>query len=200
MTDDVPYRPVRTPTVRIQRTRAQGRAQLRLALESPVLGIQNRPLVKRRPDPLTASERDAILADMARHYDIRVVAYFQFQFYSGLRPEEAIALQWGDLDEESGTLRVRRVRTFRGGERDGSKTNSERDVDLVPPSSAALQAMRSYTFDPDAPDRYEKDIFQNPVTGGRGTTSAASEITTGSRHSRDAASGSGAPTRLGTPT
>lgn len=59
------------------------------SLNNPLIGIENMPLIKRLPDPLTVDERSGILADMQERYDIRVVAYFQWIFYSGTRPEEA---------------------------------------------------------------------------------------------------------------
>jgi len=55
----------------------------RRALDSPMIGIENMPVVKKLPDPLTAAERDSILHDMTRHYDARVVAYFVFMFFTG---------------------------------------------------------------------------------------------------------------------
>src|SRR4051794_8666957 len=111
-----------------------------------MIGVENMPVVKKLPEPLSASERDRILADMAKHYDQRVTAYYQFMFYTGMRPEEAIALRWSDIDFQSGTARVQRVRTFRGSEREGSKTHAQRDVDLMPRAREALAAMRHYTF------------------------------------------------------
>lgn len=131
------------------------------AMQNPLGGIGNMQLIKKLPDPLSSSERDRILTDMAKHYDPRVGAYFQFAFFTGMRPEEMIALRWGDVDTLSGTVRIQRVRTFKGSERDGSKTHTERDVDLVPPAIDALHTMKAYTFmkGPDA------DIFENPNTG-----------------------------------
>ena len=111
-----------------------------------MVGIENMPVVRKLPDPLTATERDRVLTDMARHSDARVVAYFNFMFYSGMRPEEAIALRWSDIDFSSGTARVRRVRTFRGAERERSKTHSQRDVDLVPRALDSIATMKPYTF------------------------------------------------------
>ncbi|MBS1178643.1 MAG: phage integrase family protein [Proteobacteria bacterium] len=137
----------------------------RQALDSPMVGIENMPVVKKLPDPLSGAERDTILADMARHYDPRVVAYFQFMFFTGMRPEEAIALRWSDIDLRCGTARVQRVRTFRGSERDGSKTHAERDVDLVSSAIDALSAMRPYTSLKRDADGREADVFENPVTG-----------------------------------
>jgi integrase len=131
------------------------------AAQNPMAGIKNLKVVKKLPDPLTAGERDAILGDLAKHYDPRVLAYFQFAFFTGMRPEELIALQWGDIDGRRSMARVQRVRTFKGSERDGSKTHAERDVDLVPEALAALQIMRPWT----SMQGEAAAIFQNPVTG-----------------------------------
>lgn len=135
------------------------------AAANPAIGIENMAVVKRLPDPLTLAERDAILGDMTQRYDPRVVAYFIFAFYTGMRPEEMIALRWSDVDFTSGTARVQRVRTFKGSERDGSKTHTERDVDLVPQALAAIQAMKPYTFmKRGAGEDQSADVFENPLT------------------------------------
>lgn len=131
----------------------------RRAADNPMKGIANLKTVKKIPDPLTTEERDSILNDMCKWYDPRVHAYFRFAFYTGMRPEEIISLRWSDIDERAGTIRVQRVRTFRGSERDGSKTHSERDVDLVSQAMNAIALMKPYTFMKCA------DIFENPVTG-----------------------------------
>lgn len=44
-------------------------------------------------------------------------------FFTGLRPEEAIAVRWSDVDLRTETIRIQRVRTFKGSERKGTKTN-----------------------------------------------------------------------------
>lgn len=131
------------------------------AAENPMVGIPNLPVVKKRPDPLSADERDAVLTDMGKHYDPRVVAYFIFAFFTGMRPEEIIALQWGDIDFNAAIAHVCRVRTFKGSERDGSKTHTERDVDLVPPAMQALTMMKPYTY----LKGIDADIFEHPVMG-----------------------------------
>jgi integrase len=137
----------------------------RRALDNPMGGITNQRTVKRLPDPLTLEERDMILADMSIHYDPRVCAYFTFAFFTGMRPEELIALRWEDIDWRSAVARVERVRTFKGSERDGTKTGTGRDVDLVPPAIAALKVMKAYTFLKRDDDDREVDIFENPFTG-----------------------------------
>jgi len=136
------------------------------AMSNPLIGIENMPVVKKLPDPMNIDERDKILSDMLAKYDARVHAYFQWMFYTGMRPEEAIALRWSDIDWVREVVRIQRVRTFKGGERDGSKTHTERDVDLVPEAIEALKTMKSHTFMLRGKDDDQAaDIFQNPVTG-----------------------------------
>jgi integrase len=138
------------------------------AASNPLNGIENMSVVNKLPDPLTIQERDEILADMNEHCDARVVAYFSFAFYTGMRPEEIIALRWSDIDFATGVARVQRVRTFRGTESNRTKTYKERDVDLVPQAVAALQTMKRYTFmekvERDCDADTAADVFQNPVT------------------------------------
>lgn len=121
-------------------------------------------VVRKPPDPLTIQERDRILRDLAEHCDIRIWAYFCFAFFTGMRPEELMALRWSDIVWTSGIARVQRVRTFRGSEREGTKTNTVRDVDLVPMALAALDAMKPFTYMRRRKDGEEADIFENPVT------------------------------------
>lgn len=116
------------------------------AVYNPMNGITNAAVVKKLPDPLSREERDEILTDMKKRCDPRLHAYYQFAFFTGMRPEELIALRWSDIDFNTAVARVQRVRTFKGGERDGSKTHTVRDVDLVPQAMEALRIMKPYTF------------------------------------------------------
>jgi len=139
------------------------------ALHNPIAGIENMKVVRKLPDPMSTVERDSILEHMQKHYDERIYAYFLWMFFTGMRPEEAIALRWSDIDTRKQVARVQRVRTFRGSERDGSKTHSERDVDLLPQAMDALTIMKSHTFmlrvEREGEEDTSADIFQNPVTG-----------------------------------
>jgi len=137
----------------------------RKAADNPMVGIKNLTIVKKLPDPLTADERDRILTDLVNHYDLRIAAYFTFAFYTGMRPEEIIALRWTDVDWQARSVRVQRVRTFRGSERDGTKTHAERDVDMVARAVEALAAMKPYTYMNKMEDGSAACIFENPVTG-----------------------------------
>ena len=128
-------------------------------LDNPMTGIENSKHQAPQPDPFTVEESALILADLRKHYDIRVWAYFAFAFATGMRPEEIIALQWGDLDSRSGTIRVQRAKT--AGEIKALKTYHARDVELTDQAVQALTAMRPHTSmlgDGNGP------IFQNPVT------------------------------------
>ena len=133
-----------------------------------MVGIKNLKVVKKLPDPLTAAERDRILADMAKRYDIRIWAYFSFAFYSGMRPEEMIALRWSDIDFNKCVARVQRVRTFKGAERDGTKTYAERDVDLVPAAMEAVNTMKPFTYlKGENPEIFERPAW-HPAKGSLG--------------------------------
>jgi integrase len=139
-----------------------------MAAHSPMVGIENMTVVRKLPDPLSGEDRDAILADMRQRYPVEVYAYFLWQFSTGMRPEETIALRWSDLDKAHGTIRVQRVRTFKGSERDGSKTHTVRDVDLVDQALEALQLMRPLTSllrtERQGDQDTAADIFRNPIT------------------------------------
>lgn len=129
------------------------------AWQNPMLGIKNMKKVRVLPDPFAPDERDLILAQIKAKFDPRVYAYFLFAFYTGMRPEEMIALQWGDVDFRLEKVRVSRVKTFHGSLRKGSKTHNERDIDLVTQATEAIELIKPYTF-------MKSDyIFENPSTG-----------------------------------
>ena len=134
------------------------------SVNNPMQYVQNLKVVRKLPDPLVPSERDQILTFMRRNYDERVWAYFTVAFFTGMRPEELIAMKWGDIDFQDRVVRISRVRTFKGSERDGSKTHSERDVDLVDPAIEALSVMKKYTLMKLNDEGEPADVFENPVT------------------------------------
>jgi len=128
------------------------------AWQNPMLGIKNLRKVRTLPDPFTPDERDLILDRIKEKYDTRAYAYFLFAFYTGMRPEEMISLQWADIDFLQEKARVARVKTFHGSERKGSKTHKERDIDLVDKALEALELMKPFTFMKDG------CVFENPST------------------------------------
>lgn len=126
-------------------------------LKNPMDGIENSKHQAVAPDPLSPAEMESILRFLASKYDPRVHAYFEFAFMTGMRPEEIIALRWGDVDWNHKTIRVERAKT--AGEIGALKTYMVRDVDLVARALDALQVMKAWTALADG------EIFQNPVTG-----------------------------------
>lgn len=108
-----------------------------------------------QPDPLTFDEMEMVLAHMQKHCDPRMWAYFEVAFFTGMRPEELIALRWCDIDWNNQTIRVERART--AGELKPLKTYNARDIDLVSRALAALQTMKPWTM----MGGMEAEIFHN---------------------------------------
>jgi len=125
-------------------------------LPNPVDGLDNSRHQQPTPDPLTGEEAQRVLTYMREHYDPRVLGYFQFMFATGMRPEEAIALQWSDVDETLQQVRVERAKT--AGEVKPLKTYNAREVDLGAVALEALELLRPWT-------EGEPEIFQNPDSG-----------------------------------
>jgi integrase len=91
-----------------------------------------------KPDPFTAEERDTLLV----HFKTRQPFYYPFvftQFWTGMRPSEAIALRWGDVDLISGNLSISKSRYY-GADNPTKTAASERDIALLP---AVVNVLRS---------------------------------------------------------
>lgn len=97
---------------------------------------------KSPPDPFTPEERDAILDHFAGHH---LGPYFRFMFWSGLRPSEALALQWADVDLRTDYVRVEKAQS-KGRSLARTKTGKVRDVRLNSDSRAALQAQKAKSY------------------------------------------------------
>lgn len=109
----------------------------------PFSGLEWPRLRRLPPDPFSEEERDAILEQFRRakpHY----YPFVFTQFWTGLRPGEAIGLRWGDIDLETEKLSVSRSRTL--GEDNAPKTAaSERTITLLPKVVEVLAASRPAT-------------------------------------------------------
>lgn len=97
---------------------------------------------KSPPDPFTPDERDLICEHFQNHH---LGPYFRFMFWSGLRPSEALALHWGDVDFRGGYVRVEKAQS-KGRALARTKTGRVRDVRLNAYSLAALQAQKAKSF------------------------------------------------------
>lgn len=137
-----------------------------LKTDNPMVGIENSKAQKPPPDPLSVDEMEKVLASLRKHMDERAFFYFEFAFLTGMRPEELIALRWGDVDWGESMIRVERART--DGQFGPIKTYQVRDVDLVARAVAALDGMKKWSYlinVEDQDDPMERCIFQSPVTG-----------------------------------
>ncbi len=129
---------------------------------NPMIGIENDKVQKKKPDPLSIKEREKILEHMRKHYPAPVHAYFLFAFSTGMRPEELIALRWSDIDFPKKEARVWRVRTFRGTDRETTKTDVERDVFLISHALVALKIMKPITCLGEDPHVFEHPVLRKP--------------------------------------
>jgi integrase len=126
--------------------------------DNPAALLQNSPVQITPPDPLTLTEMNAILADMAHHYPIAVGDYFETALTTGLRPSELIAVEWRDFNENSRELRIQRARVW-GKDKPKTKTNTVRDIELTDRAFAVIVRQKPRTHAAGGA------IFWNPNTG-----------------------------------
>lgn len=92
------------------------------------------------PDPFDLAEVDLLLSKFT---EAEASDYYEFAFFSGLRPSEQIALRWTRADLRSGTVKVDTALT-RGKEK-GTKTSSVRVVELSGRALRVLERQRART-------------------------------------------------------
>jgi integrase len=85
---------------------------------------------------------------MTRHFDPRVWAYFNWQFFTGMRPEETIALRRTDIDLSARTALVQVVRTD-GLTKEHTKNHKSRPVHINDRALASIHLMQQYWKDGD---------------------------------------------------
>lgn len=96
----------------------------------------------------TVWNRAQVRAFLTQRAEDPLVALWTVQLFTGLRPSEALALKWSDVDltPAAPAVRIRRTiyRPKRGGgwTLEGTKTDKHRTVPLVPQAVAALTAHR----------------------------------------------------------
>ncbi|NKE68913.1 DUF3596 domain-containing protein [Ramlibacter sp. RBP-2] len=128
----------------------------RFLAENPAAAIKNSRLQRPQPDPLTPAEVESVLAWMRANVHPAATNYFETAFFSGMRPEELIALQWRDVDFDLGTVSV--VRSRSAGAMKSTKTNRARTLDLNGRFRGALLRQLELSRD-------TVFVFFNPVTG-----------------------------------
>ncbi|VTU37177.1 tyrosine-type recombinase/integrase [Variovorax sp. PBL-E5] len=92
------------------------------------------------PDPFSLDEAGVLLAKLKGD---RARSYYEFAFFTGLRPSEQIALRWSNVDLRAGTVLVDTALT-RGKEK-GTKTGETRTLELTSRARVALERQRPIT-------------------------------------------------------
>ena len=122
---------------------------------NPALNLKYKKIQKTEPDPLTLDEcflyLETVKNDQWRNY-------FRFALFSGCRPQEIIALQWTDIDFNSGRIQIDKVKSM-GQIRQHTKTYTARQVPINSQMAMALKQQKQYTF------MAGEFVFINPGTG-----------------------------------
>ncbi len=92
------------------------------------------------PDPFDLEQVEQLLAKM-RGDEAR--DYYEFAFFSGLRPSEQIALQWPKVGLHAGRVMIDQALTR--GKVKGTKTGTAREVELNARAQAVLERQRGRT-------------------------------------------------------
>lgn len=113
--------------------------------ENPCEGLEYGLVQAPGPDPFPLDEVGKIIGHIAKHYGEQILNYVQFQFFSGLRTSEVIALDWKNVDLNKGEVLVEAVVVY-DEEQDSTKTSTSRIVKLPREALAAVIAQKKFTY------------------------------------------------------
>jgi len=135
--------------VTIHTLHGAAKAVIKLAMEKRLLhediltGITLPKIPKVRPEFLTYEEMQAFF-DVAPSYWYGNA--FKFQFMTGERNQELMALMWEDINFETATICIRRACCWIDGKFQGfksTKTGEERTIELDPPTIDFLKRLKT---------------------------------------------------------
>lgn len=112
---------------------------------NPCEGLLYATVQTKKPDPFSQAEVQLILNSLAEQYDAPIFNFVQFQFYTGLRTSEAIALEWSCVDLLRKEILVDRANVY-GEEQGSTKTMVARKVRLNSEAVIALERQKAFTF------------------------------------------------------
>jgi len=131
-----------------------------LIADDPFAALDWRKQPTEDPDPFTEEERDKILKFYRENRPFKAYVFIHNQFWTGMRPSEAVALRRGKLDLMNGMAMV--VRSRHLGAEDAPKTRaSRRTVKLLPNVVELLQISETLHQTPD--DYVYKDEQGRPI-------------------------------------
>lgn len=127
---------------------------------SPLRTYKNQKVQSPPPNPLSIEEMNRVLTCLIDNFPEQILNYFKFAFFTGVRPEEQIALKWPQIDLDRNLVTIKEVRTA-GIDQARTKTYQIRHIEL---NSHALQAVlnqKKHTF------KIDEYVFHNPKTNMR---------------------------------
>ena len=128
-------------------------------LVGKTLRMRRDPEEKEAPEPFNAEEREALLW----HCDGPIRNLLQTMMWTGMRPSEARALQWENVDFQKGEIRIVGVLTDGAKDIEAPKTRaSRRKIKMLGPARSALLDQTQFTDG-------RKFVFINPRTDERWT-------------------------------
>lgn len=113
----------------------------RLVPENPVDFVDKLRTHKENCDPFTLEEALKLI-ELAPGWQKNI---YTVLIFAGLRPNEALALRWDDIDFKRELIQVRRTQTAKGEFRVPKTRGSERDVQMLPIVVEALKNQQAYT-------------------------------------------------------
>lgn len=124
---------------------------------NPVECLRNGKVSKPEPDPFEPHERDAILTYFAKLPEREIIwfHYFTVAFFTGMRTNELIGLEWEQIDFRKEEIKVDRAMVS-GKIRMQTKTGTSRTVPMLPMVLQSLKAMKQFTF------LAGKNVFASP--------------------------------------
>ena len=126
--------------------------------KNPFAALRWRRQSGARPDPFTEDERDKII----EYFEKRIPFYHPLAytlFFTGMRPSEALALRWRDIDFNRREISISKSR-YMGHESATKTAGSEREIRLLPGVAQELRTLfdrRPARLDDDGSDH----IFVN---------------------------------------
>lgn len=146
-----------------------------LILRNPAKSIPATRVQKREIDPFSREEADALidkLYEVTSGLQAIHACFFEFSFYTGMRPGEAMALRWSEVDTRARRAKVCRIRLY-GEIKERTKTKVSREVLLNDRALKALEKARlltaarsDYVFAPEGTGK-KSELYIRSETGSK---------------------------------
>lgn len=124
---------------------------------NPADKVEALPHQPPEPDPFTQAEAEQIIATI-READAAAGDFAEFRFFTGMRTGELIGLRWPNIDMRTKRAAVKES-IVRGRQKNSTKTNQARSVDLNSRAMAVLMRQKPRTY------LAGEHVFLNPRTG-----------------------------------